>query len=129
MKLRVTRREALQRLGAAALAAGVPVLSACAPSNAELDARLAEGVARLAGDGVAPSAIASAAPLPRAQALARLRGDASPRLLWAATASGFALRTFLARRREGDLREGRLRWVNGWLLTEVEIAAANLAAG
>ena len=105
------------------------MLSACAPSNAELDARLAEGVARLAGDGVAPSAIASAAPLPRAQALARLRGDASPRLLWAATASGFALRTFLARRREGDLREGRLRWVNGWLLTEVEIAAANLAAG
>ncbi len=129
MKLRVTRREALHRIGAAALAMGLPALGACALSDAEVESRLAAGLSRLSANRLAPAAVSAAAPLSRADAVARLRGDASPTLLWAATSSGFALRAFLARRRKADLREGRLRWVHGWLLTETEIAAANLAAG
>ena len=82
-----------------------------------------------ASSGLASAAVAKAAPLSRAAALARLRGDAGPTLLWAVSSSRLTLRIFLARRREADLREGRLRWVHGWLLSETEIAAATLAAG
>jgi len=129
LKLRVTRREALHGIGTAALAAALPSLGACALPDDELEARLAEGLAGLAGTGLAPSTIAAAAPLSPGDAAARLRGDAGVTLLRAATSSGFALRRLLARRHEADLRAGRVRWVRGWLLTETEIAAANLAAG
>lgn len=129
MTLRITRREALHGIGAAALGAGLPSLVACALPEREITDRLAAGVAALSGGSPAPAAIAAAAPLSREQAVARLRGDAGPRLLWIATSSGVALRAFLARRREDDRQAGRLRWVLGWLLAESEIAAANLAAG
>jgi hypothetical protein len=129
LKIRVTRREALHGIGAAALGAGLPALTGCSLADEQIDARLAAAVTRLSGDTLAPTAVAAAAPLPRAEAIARLRGEASPALLWAATSSGVALRAFLARSRQADLREGRIRWVKGWLLTETEIAAANLAAG
>lgn len=129
MRLGITRREALHGIGAAALAAGLPGLGACSPSDAEIETRLAEGLAGLSASGLGPAAIAAAAPLTRSDATARLRGDASAPVLWAATSSRFALRAFLARRREADLRAGRVRWIHGWLLTETEIAAATLAAG
>lgn len=116
-------------MGAAALAASLPQLAACGFSEESIDARLAEALSRLSGGSLAPSAVATAAPVPRAEALSRLRGDASPTLLWAATTNGAALRAFLAGGQREDLREGRVRWVHGWLLTETEIAAANLAAG
>lgn len=129
MRLRITRREALHRIGAAALAAGLPGLGACSPSDSEIASRLAAGLAGLSSSGLGPAAIATAAPLTRSDAMARLRGDASAPFLWAATSSRFALRAFLARRHEADLQAGRVRWVHGWLLTETEIAAATLAAG
>ena len=131
MKLRITRREALHRISTSALAltAGLSGLVACAPSAAEVETRLAAGLARLSDSRLGPEAIAAAAPLTHSDATARLRGDASAPVLWAATSSGFALRAFLARRHEADLRAGHVRWVHGWLLTETEIAAATLAAG
>jgi hypothetical protein len=128
LKLGVTRREALHGIGAAALAVGLPALAGCSLGEEEIDARLAAAMTRLSGGTLAPAALAAAAPLPRSEAVARLRGDTSPALLWAATSSGVALRAFLARGRAADLRDGRIRWVQGWLLTETEIAAANLAA-
>ena len=125
-----TRREALQRLGVTLLCVGLPPLGAgCALSDAEFEERLTAGLVELSGTRVAPAAIASAAPTSKAQALAKLRGEASLTVLRAATSSGVALRAWLARSRDADLREGRVRWVNGWLLTETEIAAAALAAG
>jgi hypothetical protein len=120
----------LHRLGAAALAASLPSLgAACSLSEAELEDRLVRGVAELSGTPTAPEAVAAAVTLPRDEALAKLRGDAADATLWAATSSGVALRAWLARCRTADLREGRVRWVRGWLLTDTEIAAAALAAG
>jgi hypothetical protein len=125
----ITRREALHRIGAAALVAGAPALAACALSDDEVESRLAAALAQLSGSSPAPSAIAASAPLSRPEAARRLRGDTGARWLWAATSSGVALRAFLASRRQEDMSAGHVRWVNGWLLAESEIAAANLAAG
>lgn len=77
----------------------------------------------------APTAIATAARLTRAEAVAKLRGDAGARTLWLVTSTGVAMRAWLARSRDADLEAGRVRWIHGWLLTETEIAAARLVAG
>ena len=126
MKRAITRREALRGIGAVIVAAGAPALGGCALSDGQIDARLAAGLAQLSGSSPAPTAVAAAAPLTRAEAVAQLRAGAGPRRLWLVTSHRVALRAFLARRREDDLAAGRVRWVNGWLLTETEIAAANL---
>jgi len=125
LQVGLTRRKVLQQLGVAALATGLPVLTGCGASDAELAAALSS----LSAGSRAATAVAAAAPMPRAEALAHLRGDAGALLLGAAGASAVGMRALLSRRRDADLAEGRVRWVNGWLLTETEIAAANLATG
>lgn len=126
----VTRRSflltALPVLGSLSLLGGLAGLAGCAaPTEAELAGRLSASLRSLLA-GAAPAGPFAAVAMDRAQAVATLRGDLSPRSLQALTWSDALLRRYLAGRRRRDLRGGRTRFVDGWLVAESEVAVARL---
>ena len=102
-------------------------LSGCGvPSGPELDRRIVEALRSLAPGFGRLGRLAASAGMTEAQALAKLRADASELHLYALTFNRFLLRSFVAERVEGDLRDGHTRYVAGWLLAETEVAIAVL---
>ena len=128
MRGRVTRREAVRTLGGAAMGAALSGwLAACAAEPEQAESRLRRALVALGGAPKAAALVAARGGMTGAEARAAL--VASPAVLWAVTSSRVALRAWLSRRRDADLRADRVRWIHGWLLTETEIAAATLIAG
>ena len=128
---RITRRAfataALPAVASISIAASLPlILAGCGlPPEAERSRRFVASL-RSALAGAAPGGALAPPPMDAVAALATLRGDLSPLRFYALSWNETLLRRFLAGRRERDLRAGRTRFVDGWLLAESEIAIAAL---
>jgi len=127
---RISRREllasAVPALGGIGLAAAFPlVLPGCGlPTGEELDRRMAAALHAAFGDAGAAGRLSRSADMSESEALQLLCRDVPAYRLVAITSNRHFTRSFVGERRTRDLREGRSRYVDGWLLADVEVAVA-----
>jgi len=127
---RISRREllasAVPALGGIALAAASPfALQGCSvPTGEALDRRIAAALRSAFGVAGAAGQLSRSADMSESEALQLLRGELSAYQLYAITSNGRLTRRFVGQRRARDLRGGRSRYVDGWLLADVEVAVA-----
>ncbi len=127
-----TRRELLAiagpTIGFLGLAAGLATaLQGCGASEeAPADPQLIQALRALVGDADSPGRLSGVANTTQKAALHRLRGDLAQDGLDAIASDGALLRAHLGRLRDADLAAGRLRYADGWLLADTEIAIAVL---
>jgi hypothetical protein len=128
----IGRRELLAlaggAMGAVGLTAMLPLaLQGCSvPDEEQLNRRLIESLRALVGDRPGAGYVSRSVDMTQQEALRKLRADLSERRLVAATSNRFLLRRFVDGRREADFSDGRARYVEGWLLSDTEIAIAVL---
>jgi len=126
----IRRREllasAIPALGGIALATAFPLaLHGCGvPAGEELDRRIVAALRSAVGGAEASGQLARAANMSEREALQLLRGDSSAYRLYALTSNRHLTRRFIDERRARDLRDGRSRYLDGWLLADVEVAVA-----
>ena len=110
------------------LAGGLaPALQGCGASEeARPDPPLIQALRALVGDAGSPGRLAGVANTSPEAALRTLRGDLAQDALNAITVDGARLRAHVEQLREADLAAGRLRYADGWLLADTEIAIAVL---
>ena len=129
---RFTRRELLAAagptIGFLGLASGLSLaLQGCGTSEeTRPDLHLIQALRELVGNADRPGRLAGVANTTPEAALSTLRGDLARDALDAIAADATLLRTHVARLRDADLAAGRLRYADGWLLADTEIAIAVL---
>jgi hypothetical protein len=127
---RISRRELLASaapaIGCVGLAAVFPLaLQGCgAPAGRDLDQRITGALRQVVAENIASGQLSRSLKMTKAEALQLLRGDLTALRLYALTSNRFCTRRFIADRRAQDLRAGRIRYVDGWLLAESEVAIA-----
>jgi hypothetical protein len=126
-----TRRELLAvgpTLGLLGLAGGLAAaLQGCGISEeARPDPHLVQALRELVGDADRPGRLAGVANTTPQAALRTLRGDLTQDGLDVIAADSALLRAHVERLRDADLAAGRLRYADGWLLADTEIAIAVL---
>jgi hypothetical protein len=128
----IERREVLltgaHLLATLGLASSLPLaLQGCSlPDEEALNQRIIRSLRSLMGDRDASGKLATESGMDVEDALRTLRADTSRSRLFAFTSNDFLMRTFVEARRNQDLRQRRTRFVDGWLLTQTEIAIAVL---
>ncbi len=127
-----TRRELMAvagpTIGFLGLASGLPLaLQGCGASEeARPDPPLIQALRRLIGDVGSQGRLARVANTTPEAALNTLRGDLAQDALELIAADASQLRAHLERLRAADLAAGRLRYADGWLVADTEIAIAAL---
>ena len=127
-----TRRELLAvagpTIGLVGLAGGLSLaLQGCGASEeARPDPQLIQALRALVGDADRPGRLAGVANTTPQAALRTLRGDLAQDGLDVIAADSALLRAHVERLRDADLAAGRLRYADGWLLADTEIAIAVL---
>ena len=127
---RISRRELLASaapaIGCVGLAAVFPLaLPGCgAPAAQDLDQRIAGALRQLVGENAASGQLSLSVDMTEAEALQLLRDDLTALRLYALTSNRLCTRRFIADRRDRDFRAGRVRFVDGWLMAESEVAIA-----
>lgn len=102
-------------------------LQACGASEeARPNPQLIQALRLLIGDPDNPGRLVGFTQMTPRVALRTLRGDLAPERLNAIAIEGALLAAHVERLRAADLAAGRLRYAEGWLLADTEIAIAVL---
>jgi hypothetical protein len=127
---RISRRELLASAAPALGCIGIATLAPAAllgcgvPTGRELDQRIVAALRSVVAGSAGSRALSRVVGMTEGEALQMLRGDLSDLRLYALTSNRYSMRRFIAERRSRDLREGRSRYVDGWLLADTEVAIA-----
>ena len=124
----ISRREFIAAVGPIGLAISspFPLLGCGVPGEAELNRQIVASLRDCIGDARGAGTLSAHANLDADAALALLRADESAGKLYALTWNHRLMRSYVAGRREQDFAAGRTRFVDGWLVTETELATAVL---
>lgn len=124
----ISRRAFIAAVGPIGLAAASPLsLGGCGvPDDAELNRRIVASLRGCIGDAHGAGTLSARSGLDAEAALALLRAGEPAGKLYALTWNHRLMRSYVGGRRERDFAAGRTRFVDGWLLSETELAAAVL---